>query len=249
VFDKIDADNNKAIDRNELKKGLADGVIKKVNPPASPGTPTQAPVNPVTPTQAPVTGDALTQIQKDALVKKHNDLRAGMGASDMLKMEWDDTIAKATQTYVTACPSGHSQNRNNVGENIAWKWASGFSKQSLATTDLTPSVQSWYDEIKDSGPYKTGGTFQGFGQCTGVCGHYTQVVWAKANKLGCGLAYCPHRTGMPGYELVCQYGTSVSGAHGGNMQGSTLFTKGGACASCPSGFTACSQQLCSSGGR
>jgi len=24
-----------------------------------------------------------------------------------------------------------------------------------------------------------------------VCGHYTQVVWAKSKYLGCGYAYCP----------------------------------------------------------
>merc|ERR1719195_261100 len=108
------------------------------------------------------------------------------------------------------------------------------------TTDLTGSVQSWYDEISQAGSYSNGGTFTGFGPCTGVCGHYTQVVWAAANKIGCGAAYCPHRTGMGGYELVCQYGSSVPGGYGGNMGGATVFTKGAACSSCPSGFATCS---------
>jgi len=199
-------------------------------PPRPPGPP---PASTTVPTQA----------QKDAIVHKHNVLRAGMGASDMTKMVWDDTLANAAQQYVSGCPKGHSQNRNGAGENIAWKWSTGMKL--TASTDVTPSVQSWYDEYKDAGAYKNGGTFAGFSPCTGVCGHYTQVVWAAANKIGCGVAFCPHSTGMAGYELVCQYGSSVNGAHGGNMGGSTLFSKGTACSKCPSGFGTCSGKLCS----
>lgn len=188
--------------------------------------------------------EGLSQTQKDALVEKHNSLRADMGASDMMKMVWDETLADAAQEYISSCPSGHSQNRpSGVGENIAGKWSSYFSM--TAATDFTPSVQSWYDEIKDAGKYKKGGTFEGFGKCKGVCGHYTQVVWAAANRLGCGVASCPHHTGMPGYKLVCQYGSSVPGENGGNMVRDNLFTRGSACSSCPSGFETCSQGLCS----
>ncbi|MCA9661404.1 MAG: hypothetical protein KC486_23900 [Myxococcales bacterium] len=28
------------------------------------------------------------------------------------------------------------------------------------------------------------------GRCKGVCGHYTQVVWAKSERLGCAMARC-----------------------------------------------------------
>jgi len=259
VFQRIDTDNDAGIDRKELQQAFTDGIIKKVSPTAAPitptakpvtsapVTPTQAPVTPtqapVTPTQAPVPSGTLSQAQKDALLMKHNALRAGMGASDMMKMEWDDTLAAAADAFVQGCPSGHSQNRpSGVGENIAWKWSSNF--QLTATTDLKPSVQSWYDEFDAAGPYQNGGTFSGFGVCTGVCGHYTQVVWAAANRLGCGVAMCPHATGMPGYELVCQYKSTVPGKYGGNMKGATLFTKGDSCSNCPTGFAACPNQLC-----
>jgi len=175
-------------------------------------------------------------------------------------MTWDNTLATAAQQYVggvslltslsnasmqAKCPSGHSQNRpGGVGENIARSWATGFTL--TANTDFTSSVDGWYDEFSASGPYKNGGTFTGSGPCTGMCGHYTQVVWATANKIGCGVALCPHyATGMPGYLLVCQYDSSISGASGGNMKGATLFTKGTACSKCPSGFSSCnSQNLC-----
>jgi len=271
-------DTKKALD--ELKKAVAAAGGKTQDPPTKtppkkPSQPTKAPTKappkkPSQPTKGPTkaptkkpsqpTKGPLTQAQMDGIVKKHNDLRTGMGASDMTMMIWDDTLAAAAQQWVSGtallsgedtdnmtaakCPSGHSNNRQGAGENIAWKWASNLKLTS--TTDFSPSIQSWYDEIKDAGAYKSGGTFNGFGPCTGVCGHYTQVVWGAANKIGCGAAYCPAH-GMGGYELVCQYGSSVAGAHGGNMGGSTLFTKGTACSKCPGGFTKCANGLCSVG--
>jgi len=257
LFDSIDGNANRGISRAELQKAIDAGKI--VEGTAAPATKPPATVAPTT--KAPSSG-ILTLSQKDAIVKKHNALRAGLGASDMMKMTWDDTLANAAQQYVSGlsllaqqtnvssqksqkCPRGHSQNRaNSVGENMAWKWSSSFQPADLVNTDFTPSVQSWYDEIKDAGPYKTGGRFGGFGKCSGVCGHYTQVVWAAENKIGCGAAYCPHSTGMGGYELVCQYGTSVSGGYGGNMGGATVFTTGTACSKCPSNFMTCSSNLC-----
>jgi len=188
-----------------------------------------------------------------------------MGASDMLKMVWEETIAVSAQEWAgggglllaqdvlqdgrevaltSTCPIGHSSNRpSGVGENIAWKWVSNF--QLTASTDFTGSVQSWHDEVDHSGPYQTGGTFEGFSKCTGMCGHYTQVVWATANKLGCGAAACPHSSGMPGYVLVCQYGSSVPGGAGGNMLHATIFTQGTPCSDCLAGFDKCSDGLCS----
>jgi len=39
------------------------------------------------------------------------------------------------------------------------------------------------------------------GRCSGVCGHYTQVVWRDSTELGCGAATCEN-----GMELwVCNY--------------------------------------------
>ena len=40
--------------------------------------------------------------------------------------------------------------------------------------------------------------------CSGICGHYTQVVWAASLELGCGLSSCP---GLAyGSTIVCNYG-------------------------------------------
>jgi len=40
----------------------------------------------------------------------------------------------------------------------------------------------------------------GSNRCTGVCGHYTQIVWRGTHELGCGLAPGPSRE-----VWVCDY--------------------------------------------
>jgi uncharacterized protein YkwD len=189
---------------------------------------------------------ALSQAQIDAVVSKHNTLRAAAGASDMMMLKWNPDLARRAQEHSSTCPgSSHSSNRGNDGENMAASAGSNF--QLTSTTDLTPSVQRWYDEISNAGDYQNGGIFSGFGTCTGVCGHYTQVVWAAANEIGCGVSSCP-MSGMPGYQLTCQYRSTLSGKYGGNMYSKVVFTKGTACASCPNGYQTCSTSpagLCS----
>ena len=47
--------------------------------------------------------------------------------------------------------------------------------------------------------------------CSAVCGHYTQVVWAQSQRLGCGVSSCPN-IGYPN-TIVCNY------SPGGNVGG------------------------------
>ena len=70
---------------------------------------------------------------------------------------------------------------------------------------LGPLVQMWIDE-KNGYNLRTGA-------CTGVCGHYTQMVWHNSDKVGCGLTKCPGK----GVILVCDY------LRAGNMRGSITF--------------------------
>ncbi|XP_064611671.1 peptidase inhibitor 15-A-like [Liolophura sinensis] len=80
-------------------------------------------------------------------------------------------------------------------------------------------------------------------ECNGVCGHYTQVVWAKSTKVGCGYAKCPTLK-MPSGNTVknaifvaCNYQVA------GNYAGLPPFTMGKKCSKCPSG-TKCKDSLC-----
>merc|ERR1712137_1333575 len=173
----------------------------------------------------------------------------GMGASDMMMMVWDSTVASHAQTWAdTWAGSKHSDSSDRSGaydgENMAQYAASSFVLTD--NTNLNGSVQSWHGEIKAAGGYKNGGTFTGFDECSDTCGHFTQVVWASANALGCGVSACS-LMGYDGYQLVCQNHASVSGTYGGNMKEQTLFTKGTACGECPSNYQSCTDSLCSDG--
>merc|ERR1719379_1800662 len=124
--------------------------------------------------------------QREALLVKHNMLRADRDASDMTMMTWNADVAARAQTHADGCSMSHSSyfERDGDGENIAMSAASNFVLTDY--TDLTDSVQSWYDEVSSAGPYQDGGVFSGFDHCTALpCAAYTQVVWAAANELGC----------------------------------------------------------------
>ncbi|XP_052700505.1 GLIPR1-like protein 1 [Crassostrea angulata] len=148
---------------------------------------------------------------------QHNTLRSNVRphASNMRKMMWSDELAKIAQTWANKCKLEHNSLRSQesstwhyVGENIYW-----------STRNHTPEyiVSHWYAE-------NTHYTFADQ-SCSSRCGHYTQVVWASTEYVGCGTAHCGHN-----YFTVCDYGP------GGNFRGETPFTKGTYASLCPSGY-------------
>jgi len=102
--------------------------------------------------------------------------------------DWANQIA-ATGTF------GHRPN-NQFGENI-WAGSSGF----FVPTD---AVNSWGSEVADydfaTNTCATGKT----------CGHFTQLVWARTLRVGCGKA-----TGQGNDYYVCNYDPA------GNVAGQT----------------------------
>jgi Cysteine-rich secretory protein family len=58
-------------------------------------------------------------------------------------------------------------------ENLAW----GAPSMSAVI-----AVNGWADEVSQ---YSYNGN-----SCSGVCGHYTQMIWADTTKVGCGTAKC-----------------------------------------------------------
>ena len=73
-----------------------------------------------------------------------------------------------------------------AGENLAW----GSHPLSAER-----SVQMWYDEVKDCGPFP--GCDSG---ATGVVGHFTALIWDGVNEIGChandhNLRACQYRGG------------------------------------------------------
>ena len=187
----------------------------------------------------------LTPAGKQAILDKHNELRRKVakgqqggqpGAANMRKLVWNDELEAIAQRWADQCQFGHDSKRTKLdGTKAGQNVFGGFASQPLSQADveakyLTYSTQQWFDEVtmfggNPSGPYRFGGG----------TGHYTQIVWAKTDELGCGLV---HYKGQ-GYEtnIVCNY------AIAGNFAGDMMYKTGQACSQCPDGFT-CDDGLC-----
>jgi len=184
--------------------------------------------------QAPAIGNhakSITDDQKQEMLDMHNALRAGEGASDMVKLRWNDDLAKQAQSAASACKFAHTSDRDNkfgfrhIGQNIyvaTHGFQSGYP------------VKHWWDEKTD---YDYGSLSCAKGE---HCGHYTQVVWAGTTDVGCGVSWCNNIGGWnhAGYIVFCNYGP------GGNYRGRKPFTKGSSCSHCPSAFSKCDNKLC-----
>jgi hypothetical protein len=98
-------------------------------------------------------------------------------------LQWSAPVANSAQSWANQCnfshPGGHG-----YGENLAWG-TTGF----YDAADLT---RLWIDEYVD---YNYAAN-----SCSGVCGHYTQVVWRATQRMGCGTQTCGSNL-----YLVCRY--------------------------------------------
>jgi uncharacterized protein YkwD len=134
----------------------------------------------------------------------HNQVRAALGIGPLT---WDPALAAIAQSWASACvdneaPVGlidHNAGRSDtypeyVGENI---YGAGGGASGTDAVALWVSEEEDYDYASNT--------------CSGVCGHYTQVVWRASTKLGCGISSCPGLT--YGNSVVCNY------APGGNSGG------------------------------
>jgi len=196
-----------------------------------------------------------SQAVKDAIVDKHNELRAKVAngkekrgvngrqpkASNMRKLVWNDELAEVAQRWVDQCTNGHDKNRrteefSHVGQNWAWQGSWKIDDQA----ELAPiMVERWYDEVKDmtTKALKAYSSNKAETGATGVIGHYTQVVWADTAEVGCGYM-TSDKNGSIESVLVCNYGP------GGNYLGSPVYKTGKPGSKCPSDTKKTAEGLC-----
>lgn len=114
--------------------------------------------------------------------------------------QWDYELEKIAQTWANNCQYKHNDGRSlplrfYVGENIGQIW----STAPLTNEPFSGVIENgWFNEYKI---YK-------FGQAVGPkVGHYTQMVWADTNRIGCGFSYYfDNRTRRYTKFYVCDYG-------------------------------------------
>jgi hypothetical protein len=121
---------------------------------------------------------------------------------------WDEELANNAQSWAdTIAKNGalkHSSGRVHIGENTARR----TFKTGIDSTPLL--LGQWLEEKK----YFKKGNYPNISTSGNVhdVGHYSQMIWAKTTRLGCGIA----RNGGRDY-LVCQYGES------GNRSGKPVY--------------------------
>ena len=189
----------------------------------------------------------LNDNQRQAILDRHNELRRKIAlgqessqhpASNMKKLKWDPELEAIAQRWADQCTFDHDANKKkldgtSVGQNVAWSFSSNKQSGSGLTSTVIDGVQRWYNEVHDPGFGSHPESPFSFDYGTG---HYTQVVWADTEFVGCGMVNYRKQ----GYEviLVCNYAVA------GNFAREVMYKVGEACSACPSGYS-CEDGLCS----
>ncbi|XP_050302585.1 venom allergen 5 2-like [Anthonomus grandis grandis] len=170
--------------------------------------------------------NGVTEEEKRTIIDHHNKMRQSVAlgqiggqppASNMMEMKWDDELANRAQWWASSCHSErHDKGRHNsrfpVGQNIATTWTTKPpSSYEDIESNFPYAMSKWFDEYKFF-------NFGGIG--SGKTGHYTQMLWAETNLVGCGFAF--YFDPSQGYtkNYVCNYGP------GGNVRGQPPYEKG-----------------------
>ena len=134
--------------------------------------------------------------QAKAMLEAHNEVRARYKVE---ALAWSPKLATNAQSWAdelarSGCTPRHRSN-TPYGENLFWASAVVGSDGSRKPQRITARavVQDWASEAKDYDLER--------GTCRKVCGHFTQVIWRKTQRVGCGVAMCPDQAQV----WVCSY--------------------------------------------
>uniref|UniRef100_A0A8C8BPL9 Cysteine rich secretory protein LCCL domain containing 2 n=1 Tax=Otus sunia TaxID=257818 RepID=A0A8C8BPL9_9STRI len=179
---------------------------------------------------------------RQEILMLHNKLRGQVYpvASNMEYMTWDDELERSAHAWAQQCIWDHGPSAliRSIGQNLAVHWGRYRSPAF--------HVQSWYDEVKDyTYPYPHECNPWCPEKCTGsMCTHYTQIVWATTNKIGCAVNVCKQMNVWGeiwenAVYLVCNYSPK------GNWIGEAPYKTGRPCSECPPSYGGgCQNNLC-----
>lgn len=184
----------------------------------------------------------LSQEDRKLLLDEHNKKRSDVAtgktkfpkASNMMQLHWDKEAEHIAQRWALQCTFAHDTCRNNLKTEFVAQNAAQ-DNLNLARKDrkepLTGAVNGLYAEEKFMSPADIT-SFQSMVNGH-VVGHFTQLVWATSDRLGCGYIDFPRDNDWNVVHLFCNYVT------GGNVLGKPLYKQGEPCSECPIG-TVCS---------
>ncbi|XP_060530182.1 uncharacterized protein LOC132704299 [Cylas formicarius] len=157
------------------------------------------------------TDQGLNKEQEKYILAKHNKVRKLIANGkvpgqprgiNLKRLKYDASIAKEAQRITDTCVFSHMEVKDNrfpgVGQNLYLERCSEKSSRK----NLGRAVQAWFEEHK----------FYNYSTIRDVpyfkkIGHYTQLVWANTEYLGCGYTSYSDEEMMADYKYItCHYG-------------------------------------------
>jgi len=208
----------------------------------------------------------ISEDDKKAILEIHNNLRSRVAAgkekkgnpgpqpsaTNIQELVWNDQLAVAAQAWADQCAVKHDKHKNRqtcdhriddkryTGQNVAHK--RGKPKKPT-TWHSTKFIQSLYKEVKNMPE----SFVEKFGKPPkGNIGHYTQVIWARTQQVGCGVVYYKLYKKKPNgtfrthkaRSFVCNYFPS------GNIKGGQVYERGDTASNCKNGVSTNYPSLC-----
>ncbi|XP_030060291.1 cysteine-rich secretory protein 3 isoform X3 [Microcaecilia unicolor] len=181
-----------------------------------------------------------TQEEIQILLNVHNYYRRKVDppAANMQKLEWHSELASMAQDWADKCTFEHGQPKRDrqpfedIGQNLNKFTSSNLKRLDSLEARTHIPLRTWWDEV----------TWYDFAsdRCLGpMCGHYTQLVWARTKYVGCGYLNGTQCPGKFTY-VVCNYGPT--GNIGLNPK--QPYIRGDPCSKCDSGHGWCDDKLC-----
>jgi pathogenesis-related protein 1 len=137
-------------------------------------------------------GFAFAPAMPDQMLDAHNAVRAKLHLPPLV---WSEKLAKAAQEWANMLikeGTFHHPAKSPWGQNLYAVSGGEYLPEQI--------VNGWASEASQY-DYKNN-------QCTGMCGHYTQLVWRATREVGCAVARGGNRE-----VWVCDY--SPPGNHMG----------------------------------
>lgn len=168
----------------------------------------------------------LTDAEKDAIVRKHNECRQTVASGNekrgfngpqppavhMPNLTWDDELATVAQRLANRCTFAYDPCRRverfEVGQNVAIV----FSEKSQPHHTVEDLVKSWCHQVRMFDK-RSVSSFKFFI----LTANYSQMVWADTIKIGCGRIKYKNDLGWNTILMVCNYGPA------GNLEGKKMY--------------------------
>ncbi|XP_077539403.1 scoloptoxin SSD976-like [Haemaphysalis longicornis] len=137
-------------------------------------------------------------------------------AADMHRLNYDLGLAWRAQVHSQSCKFQHGC--------LGCGKIQGFMGQNLFLApegSWAVALMTWFNEFQQAGPDIIRNYY--FSPSNA---HFTQMLWSRNTKVGCGATECPE---LGGRYLVCNY------EPGGNLVGQPVYHEGYPCSQCPEG--------------